>query len=128
MLYHPMGMAKPIRIQGTFISDDEIKRVVDNIREQQIEIKTQKSNEIIEKTPTPKEKVDEFLEQAVEMVVNEGQASASYIQRKFKVGYSRAARIIDQLEERGIVGGHEGSKPRKVLITKEELEEMKGNQ
>jgi len=131
MLYHPMGMAKPIRIQGTFISDDEIKRVVDNIREQQIEIKTQKSNEImeeIEKTPTTNEKVDEFLEQVVEMVVNDGQASASYIQRKFKVGYSRAARIIDQLEERGIVGGHEGSKPRKVLITKEELEEMKGNQ
>jgi len=130
MLYHPMGMAKPIRIQGTFISDDEIKRVVENIREQQIEIKSQRSNEIIEeieKTPNLEEKVDEFLEQAIEMVVNDGQASASYIQRKFKVGYSRAARIIDQLEERGIVGGHEGSKPRKVLITKEELEEMKGN-
>lgn len=130
MLYHPMGMAKPIRIQGTFISDDEIKRVVDNIREQQIEIKSQKSNEIIaeiEKAPNLEEKVDEFLEQAIDMVVNDGQASASYIQRKFKVGYSRAARIIDQLEERGIVGGHEGSKPRKVLITKEELEEMKGN-
>ncbi len=130
MLYHPMGMAKPIRIQGTLISDDEIKRVVDNIRQQQIEIKTQKSNEIIEeieKSPEQNEKADEFLEQAIEMVVNDGQASASYIQRKFKVGYSRAARIIDQLEERGIVGGHEGSKPRKVLITKEELEEMRGN-
>ena len=129
MLYHPMGMAKPIRIQGTFISDDEIKRVVENIREQQIEIKSQRSNEIIEeieKAPILEEKVDEFLEQAIDMVVNDGQASASYIQRKFKVGYSRAARIIDQLEERGIVGGHEGSKPRKVLITKEELEEMKG--
>lgn len=130
MLYHPMGMAKPIRIQGTFISDDEIKRVVDNIREQQIEIKSQRSNEIadeIEKAPSTEEKVDDFLEQVIEMVVNDGQASASYIQRKFKVGYSRAARIIDQLEERGIVGGHEGSKPRKVLITKEELEEMRGN-
>jgi len=130
MLYHPMGMAKPIRIQGTFISDDEIKRVVENIREQQIDIKSQRTNEIIEeieKTPNLEEKVDEYLEQAIEMVVNDGQASASYLQRKFKVGYSRAARIIDQLEERGIVGGHEGSKPRKVLITKEELEEMKGN-
>lgn len=130
MLYHPMGMAKPIRIQGTFISDDEIKRVVDNIREQNFEIRSQKSNDIIEeieKTPTQDEKVDEYLEQAIEMVVNDGQASASYIQRKFKVGYSRAARIIDQLEERGIVGGHEGSKPRKVLITKEELDEMRGN-
>lgn len=130
MLYHPMGLPKPIRIQGTFISDDEIKRVVDSIRAQQIEIKTGKQNEIIneiEKAPDQDEEVDEFLEQAVEMVVNDGQASASYIQRKFKVGYARAARIIDQLEERGIVGGHEGSKPRKVLITKEELEEMRGN-
>jgi len=130
MLYHPIGLPKPIRIQGTFISDDEIKRVVDSIREQQIEIKTSKQNEIIEeieKSPTQNEVVDEFLEQAVEMVVNDGQASASYIQRKFKVGYARAARIIDQLEERGIVGGHEGSKPRKVLITKEELDEMRGN-
>lgn len=130
MLYHPIGLPKPIRIQGTFISDDEIKRVVDSIREQQIEIKTNKQNEIIneiEKTPNDEAEVDEFLEQAVEMVVMDGQASASYIQRKFKVGYARAARIIDQLEERGIVGGHEGSKPRKVLITKEELDEMRGN-
>ncbi|MDF2677000.1 MAG: ftsK [Bacillota bacterium] len=130
MLYHPMGMSKPIRIQGTFISDEEIKAVVDYIREQQIELKTPKCNDImkeIEKNPEQPEDVDEFLEQAVEMVVNDGQASASYIQRKFKVGYSRAARIIDQLEDRGIVGGHEGSKPRKVLITKEELEEMRGN-
>lgn len=129
MLFHPIGLPKPIRIQGTFISDDEIKRVVDSIKAQQIEIKTGKQNEIIseiEKEPQD-ENVDEFLEQAIEMVVNDGQASASYIQRKFKVGYARAARIIDQLEERGIVGGHEGSKPRKVLITKEELEEMRGN-
>ena len=130
MLYHPMGMPKPVRIQGTFISDDEIKRVVDSIREQQIEIKTGKQSEIIDEIEKPQsqnEVVDEFLEQAIEMVVIDGQASASYIQRKFKVGYSRAARIIDQLEERGIVGGHEGSKPRKVLITKEELDEMRGN-
>lgn len=129
MLYHPIGLPKPIRIQGTFISDDEIKRVVENIKAQQIEIKFGKQNEIIneiEKSPKQNEDVDEFLEQAVEMVVNDGQASASYIQRKFKVGYARAARIIDQLEERGIVGGHEGSKPRKVLISKEELDEMRG--
>jgi S-DNA-T family DNA segregation ATPase FtsK/SpoIIIE len=68
----------------------------------------------------------EYLDQAIEMVVNDGQASVSYIQRKFRVGYARAARIIDQLEKRGIVGGHEGSKPRKVLITKEELDQMRG--
>jgi len=129
MLYHPMGLPKPIRIQGTFISDDEIKRVVENIKEQQIETKNMEQTDIIneiENVQVKDEDVDEFLEQAIEIVVNDGQASVSYIQRKFKVGYARAARIIDQLEERGIVGGHEGSKPRKVLITKEELEEMKG--
>ncbi|HBV67426.1 MAG TPA: DNA translocase FtsK, partial [Clostridiales bacterium] len=130
LLYPPIGRLKPIRIQGTFISDDEIKRVVESIKAQQIEIKIGKQNEIIneiEKTPSQHEDVDEFLEQAIDLVVNDEQASASYIQRKFKVGYARAARIIDQLEERGIIGPHEGSKPRKVLITKEELEEMRGN-
>ncbi|HBC32453.1 MAG TPA: DNA translocase FtsK [Clostridiales bacterium] len=129
MLYHPIGLPKPVRIQGTFISDDEIKRVVDYIKEQQIEIKISKQNEIIKEieNQTTTEEVDEYLEQAIETVVNDGQASVSYIQRKFRVGYSRAARIIDQLEERGIVGGHEGSKPRKVLISKEELDEMRGN-
>ena len=129
MLYHPIGLPKPVRIQGTYVSDDEIKRVVDYIKEQQIEIKMFKQNEIIKEieNQTNNEEVDEYLEQAIETVVNDGQASVSYIQRKFRVGYSRAARIIDQLEERGIVGGHEGSKPRKVLITKEELDKMRGN-
>ncbi len=130
MLYHPIGLPKPVRIQGTFVSDDEIKRVVDFIKDQQVEIKHSKQNEIIkeiESQTNADEDVDEYLEQAIDMVVNDGQASVSYIQRKFRVGYSRAARIIDQLEERGIVGGHEGSKPRKVLVTKEELDEMRGN-
>ena len=129
MLYHPIGLPKPLRIQGTFVSDDEIKRVVDFIKEQQIEVKADKADEIIKEieNQTTSEDVDEYLEQVIETVVNDGQASVSYIQRKFRVGYSRAARIIDQLEERGIVGGHEGSKPRKVLITKEELEQMRGN-
>jgi len=130
MLYHPIGLPKPVRIQGTFVSDDEIKRVVDFIKEQQVEIKHNKQNEIIKEIESQTgddDDVDEYLEQAIETVVNDGQASVSYIQRKFRVGYSRAARIIDQLEERGIVGGHEGSKPRKVLVTKEELDEMRGN-
>ena len=129
MLYHPIGLPKPVRIQGTFISDDEIKRVVESIKEQQIEIKMGNQNEIIKEieNQASTEDLDEYLEQAIDTVVNDGQASVSYIQRKFRVGYSRAARIIDQLEERGIVGGHEGSKPRKVLITKEELEQMRGN-
>jgi S-DNA-T family DNA segregation ATPase FtsK/SpoIIIE len=128
MLYYPIGLPKPVRIQGTFITDDEIKRVVDFIKDQEIDTKTSKESEIIKEieNQTADEEVDEYLDQAIEMVVNDGQASVSYIQRKFRVGYARAARIIDQLEKRGIVGGHEGSKPRKVLITKEELDQMRG--
>ena len=125
MLYHPMGMPKPIRIQGTFISDDEIKRVVEHIVEQKIQQKVNNINAEIEKSPAVSEKVDDLLEQVIELVVEEGQASASYLQRRFSIGYNRAARLIDALEERGIISGYEGSKPRKVLITKEELEEMK---
>jgi S-DNA-T family DNA segregation ATPase FtsK/SpoIIIE len=102
--------------------------VVDFIKDQEIDTKTSKESEIIKEieNQTADEEVDEYLDQAIEMVVNDGQASVSYIQRKFRVGYARAARIIDQLEKRGIVGGHEGSKPRKVLITKEELDQMRG--
>lgn len=128
MLYYPMGMSKPMRIQGTFISDDEIKRVVDNIKEQTIEMKIQSRNDIMEEIEKQKESpkdADELLEKAVELVVYDEQASTSYIQRKLKVGYARAARIMDQLEERGIVSGADGSKQRRILITKEELEEMK---
>ena len=69
--------------------------------------------------------IDSFLGEAIEVSVETGQASASFIQRRFKVGYARAGRIIDQMEARGIISGYEGSKPRKVLITKEQLNEMK---
>ncbi len=126
MLYHPMGMPKPIRIQGTFISDDEIKRVVEHISQQKIHQKQSDVAAEIEKTPASNEKVDELLEKALELVVEEGQASASYLQRRFSIGYNRAAKLIDALEERGIISGSQGSKPRNVLVTKEELEEMKG--
>lgn len=125
MLYHPIGLPKPIRVQGTFISDDEIKRVVEYIAKQNIQQKINNINEEINKSTPSNEKVDELLEQAVELVVEEGQASASYLQRRFSIGYNRAARLIDALEERGIISGYEGSKPRKVLVTKEELEAMK---
>lgn len=126
MLYHPMGLPKPIRIQGTFISDDEIKRVVEHIVQQKIQ---QKQNDVvaeIEKAPVSNEKVDELLERAIDLVIEEGQASASYLQRRFSIGYNRAAKLIDALEERGIISGSQGSKPRNILVTKEELEEMKG--
>ncbi len=126
MLFHPIGQPKPTRVQGTFISDDEIKRVVDYIVDQKIQQKANSINAEIEKTTAKSnEKVDELLEQAIETVVIEGQASASYLQRRFSIGYNRAARLIDSLEERGIISGYEGSKPRKVLLSVEEYEAMK---
>ena len=75
-------------------------------------------------TNSDEDDCDELLMEAIELAVNMGQVSASMIQRKFKVGYARAGRIVDQMEERGIISGHEGSKPRQVLISKEEWEEM----
>lgn len=127
MLFFPSNLSKPIRVQGAFISDLEVKRVVDYLKEQNI---TEYDDEVIECITNEIESnkfiedADELLYDAISLVVEEGQASISFLQRRLKVGYARAARIIDQMEERGIVGGYEGSKPRKVLITKEELESL----
>lgn len=128
MLFYPVGTQKPTRVQGAFVSDEEIERVVEFLKSQG---EADYDNDIIEEINNEKEPVDntsdecdELLPAAIEMVVEAGQASVSLIQRKFKVGYARAARIIDQMEERGIVGGFEGSKPRQVLITKEQWQEL----
>lgn len=125
LLYHPVGMSKPQRIQGTFVSDDEVKDVIEFIKNQSVISSMEKIEEEINNVQLDKDKdYDELIQNAAELVVIEGQASVSYLQRKLKLGYSRAARIVDQLEEMGIVGPHEGSKPRKVLINAEELEEI----
>ncbi|HHW47419.1 MAG TPA: DNA translocase FtsK [Clostridiaceae bacterium] len=128
MLFYPVGKPKPIRVQGAFVSEKEVERVVEYIKSQG---KAEYDDNIIEEinnknehTENTDSDVDELLPQAIEMVVEAGQASVSLIQRKFKVGYARAARIIDQMEERGIIGGFEGSKPRQVLITKQQWQEM----
>ena len=128
MLYYPLGAAKPVRIQGAFISEEESEKVIDEIKAQkQEEVKYEE--EIMETISRPvavkDNNVDEFLEEAIDFVVSNNQGSASMLQRKFKIGFNRAARLIDSMEERGIVGPSEGSKPRKVLITKEELENLK---
>ena len=128
MLYYPLGAAKPVRIQGAFISEEESEKVIEEIKNQkQEEVKYEE--EIIETiskvVPVKESDEDEFLEEAIEFVVSNNQGSASMLQRKFKIGFNRAARLIDSMEERGIVGPSEGSKPRKVLITKEELENLK---
>ena len=128
MLFYPVGAPKPIRVKGAFVSDKEVERVVEYIKSQG---DAEYNEDIIEEINTEREAMnkvsedcDELLPQAIELVVEAGQASVSMIQRKFKVGYARAARIVDQMEERGIVGGFEGSKPRQVLITKLQLQEL----
>ena len=129
MLFYPLGAAKPVRIQGAFISEEESERVINFVKEQsKEEVKYEQDIlETISKVSMSKDSdEDEILNQAIEFVVESGQASASMLQRKFKVGFNRAARLIDSMEERGIVGQNEGSKPRKVLISKKDLEQLEG--
>jgi S-DNA-T family DNA segregation ATPase FtsK/SpoIIIE len=115
MLFYPTGQQKPVRVQGTFVSDKEVERVVEFIKSQcNMEYDNSIIDEIdnsISKDNNTEEEYDELLPQVIEMVIEAGQASVSLVQRRFKVGYTRAARMIDQMEARGIVGGFEGSKP-----------------
>lgn len=126
MLFYPLGANKPVRIQGAFLADQEVESVVEFIKNQGNEVTYQEDilTDLPESAPTME--ADELLPDAIDMVVESGQASISMVQRKFRVGYNRAARLIDQMEERGIVGPSLGSKPREVLVTKLELEQMKG--
>ncbi|MBR5542920.1 MAG: DNA translocase FtsK [Oscillospiraceae bacterium] len=136
MLYEPMGAAKPTRVQGCFISSDEVEEVVSYVKSgkdaeysqdiiDQIEKQAEKGEAGGGNTFEGDEDADEMLTAAIDVVVESGQASTSMLQRRLKLGYSRAARIIDQMEERGIVGEFEGSKPRKILVTRDEWQEMK---
>ena len=131
MLFYPSKYPKPKRIQGALISDSEVERVVDFVKNNN-EIKTSLESKIEKAIEDKKIKVDDekdpLFKEAVELVVNDEQASISYIQRKLKVGYSRAGRIVDQMEEMGIIGPHEGSKPRKLLKTKEEIDIILGDE
>lgn len=136
MLFSPVGSTKPNRIQGCFVSDEEVEAVVDFVKGKRtaeydddvmVEIERQAAVEKKQKTGLPEDGPDEdpMLAAAIEVVVETGQASTSYLQRRLKLGYSRAGRIIDEMEQRGIVGPYEGSKPRKVLITREQWMESK---
>ena len=137
MLFRPVGANKPNRIQGCFVSDEEVERVVEFVKSGgktnyddnvMLEIERQAAIEKQQRTGVPEEAADAddpVLEEAIKVVVELGQASTSLLQRKLKLGYARAARIIDQMEERGIIGGYEGAKPRRVLITPEQLMEMR---
>ena len=134
MLFYPASASKPVRVQGAFVSDNEVEKIVDFVKSngvatynedilEEIE-KSNKSDGQLEKE-AEEDDTDPLLMDAIDTVVEVGQASTSFIQRRFKVGYARAGRIIDQMEARGIISGYEGSKPRQVLITLEKLNEFK---
>ncbi len=126
MLFYPGFYSKPKRIQGAFISDEEVERVIDFVRVNSEELEEDR-NKVIEEIQKKKEiekDRDPLFLSAVNYVLTDEQASISFLQRKLKVGYSRAARIVDQMEESGIIGPHEGSKPRTIILTNEEIEEF----
>ena len=138
MLYFPSGIPKPIRVQGCFCSTKEIESVVNFIKQNAV---ADYSDEIIDEiernVPVPKgEKPagkpdniadgdDELIEKAIDIIMELGQASTSSLQRKLKLGYARAARIMDELEQMGVIGPSEGSKPRKILMTKSQWAERR---
>lgn len=144
MLYCPVGLSKPVRVQGSYVSDDEIERVIDFVTSQgevkyddavmqEIELKAaqdgkKKASAVdTDNVGSGGDYDDEMFPKAVEVVVEAGMASTTLLQRKLKLGYARAARIVDELSEKGIIGPFEGSKPRKVLITKEQWYQMQAN-
>ncbi|MGB6177990.1 DNA translocase FtsK [Carnobacterium sp.] len=117
MLYLPMGENKPVRVQGAFISDDEVERIVKYVTQQQGANYVEEMMPVDEPETISGEVQDEIYEDAVEMIIDMQTASISLLQRRFRIGYNRAARLIDEMEMRGIIGPSEGSKPRKVNIT-----------
>ncbi len=135
MLFFPSGAPKPSRVQGAFVSDDEVEKIVDFVKSngtatysedilESIENNNKTDKELAQEQAADDD-TDPFLMDAIQTVVETGQASTSFIQRRFKVGYARAGRIIDQMEERGVISGYQGSKPREVLMTLDKLNELK---
>ena len=145
MLYAPIGSGKPLRVQGCFVTDSEVEAVAEYVKENYVADYNQQVLEEIEKKaqqtgskkpvtasdPDPSDEEldgDELLPAAVDVVLETGQASVSMLQRRLKLGYARAARIVDEMEEKGIVGPFQGSKPRAILVTKEQWQAKKEGQ
>lgn len=135
MLFYPSGAPKPVRVQGAFVSDEEVEKIVSFVKSNgvatynedildSIENSNKTDKELADEAAAGEDDTDPLLRDAIDVVVETGQASTSFIQRRFKVGYARAGRIIDQMEERGIISGYQGSKPRQVLMTLERLQEL----
>lgn len=129
MLFYPVGESKPLRVQGAFISEEEVEQVVSFIKDSRIENKYEE--EILEHINSANdtkvesgEDRDELLDEAIRVVVESGQVSTSYLQRRLRIGFNRAARIMEELEEYNIISKRDGSKPRQVLVTKEDLDDM----
>ena len=140
MLYAPQGAGKPTRVQGCFVSDDEVQRIVDFVRGkhtaeydedvlEQMNAAAEEEKAASGDTPANGEPVDEMLAKAIELAVESGQVSISMLQRRLRVGYARAGRLVDEMTLRGIVGEADGpTKPRTVLISREEWRRMQENQ
>ena len=132
MLFNPLGGGKPTRVQGTFISDQEVHDVIKHVKSQVEEVEyADNVMDTIERANVPdaekgnRDLEDELLPEAIELVVQAQQASVSMLQRRFRIGYNRAARIIDMMEDRQIIGPSDGSRPRSVLISEEDLDFMR---
>lgn len=134
MLFYPIGTNKPVRVQGAFVSDGELNKIVDFIKKQSIpvEYSEEVTQQVLESDTKGSNAAsengndlmsDELFEDAVRLVMDTGQASSSMLQRKFRIGYTRAARLVDCMEELGIVGQSVGSKPRELIMSRHEIEE-----
>ena len=142
MLYAPIGAGKPVRVQGCFVSDSEVEQVASYVKEnfdteydqkvlEEIERKAAQADSKVAAEPQANAEEldgDEMLPAAVDVILETGQASVSMLQRRLKLGYARAARIVDEMEEKGIVGPFQGSKPRTILVTKEQWQAMRSGQ
>ena len=136
MLFYPIGFNKPVRVQGAFVTDDELNKIVDfivkqsipvnyteEVTEQELECDSKNKNNGGEEAEGDSAAEDELFADALSLVLDMGQASSSMLQRRFRIGYTRAARLVDTMEELGIVGQSVGSKPREVIMSRQEAEE-----
>lgn len=134
MLFFPQGIPKPVRVQGAFVSDQEVSNVVDFIKKEMGEVEYSESIQAQVQSGADSEggssgagNRDELFAEAGQLIIETEKASIGMLQRKFRIGFNRAARIMDQLAEAGVVGPEEGTKPRKIIMTLPEFDELLSN-